>query len=72
MEINLKMEKDEGKLLKDTRSFRQLVRSLIFLTITRPKITYSINFASQFMQDPRTPHLEAAKRILRYIKGSVD
>ncbi|XP_016561602.1 uncharacterized protein LOC107860673 [Capsicum annuum] len=46
IEMNLKMKKTEGKLLKDARSFRQL--------------------------DPRTPHLEAAKRILCYIKGSVD
>ncbi|XP_047259064.1 secreted RxLR effector protein 161-like [Capsicum annuum] len=72
MEMNLKMKKDEGKLLKDARSFRQVVGSLIHLTITRPEIAYSVGVISQFMQDPRTPHLEAAKRILCYIKGSVD
>lgn len=72
MEINLKMKKDESKLLKDARSFRQLVGSLIYLSITRPEIAYFVSVVSQFMQDPRTPHLEAAKRILRYIKGSVD
>ncbi|XP_015087043.1 uncharacterized protein LOC107030185 [Solanum pennellii] len=72
MEINLKMEKDEGKLLKDARSFRQLVGSLIYLTITRPEIAFSVSGVSQFMQDPRTPYVEAAKRILRYIKCSVD
>ncbi|XP_016581717.2 secreted RxLR effector protein 161-like [Capsicum annuum] len=72
MEMNLKMKKDEGKLLKDTRSFQQLVGSLIYLTITRPEIAYSVGVIYQFMQDLRTPHLEAAKRILRYIKVSVD
>lgn len=72
MELNHKMKNEEGSPLKDARSFRQLVGSLIYLTITRPKITCSVGFISQFMQNPRTPHLDAAKRILRYIKGSTN
>lgn len=72
MEINIKMEKDEGKLLMDVRSFRQLLGSLIYVTITRPEIAFSVSFVSKFMKDPRTPHLEVAKSILRYIKISVD
>ncbi|PHT42264.1 hypothetical protein CQW23_16289 [Capsicum baccatum] len=72
MEMNLKMNKDEGKLPKDARSFQQVVGSLIHLTITRSEIAYSVGVISQFMQDPRTPHLEASKRILCYIKGLVD
>ena len=72
MKINLKVKKDKGKLLKDATSFRQLLGSLIYLTITRPEMAQFIGVVSQFMHDPRTPHEEAAKRILRYIKGSVD
>ena len=72
LEPYLKLKKEEGKLLKDARTFRQLVGSLIYLTITRPEIAYSVGAISQFMQDPKTPHLDAAKRILRYIKGSAD
>lgn len=71
MEPYLKLTKEEGELLKDARRFRQLVGSLIYLTITRPEIAYSVSVISQFMQNPRTHHLEAAKRILRYIKGSI-
>ncbi|KAK2992396.1 hypothetical protein RJ640_006296 [Escallonia rubra] len=72
MEPNLKLKKDKGKPLKDARKFRQLVGSLIYLTITRPEISYSVSVVSQFMQNPRTPHLEAARRILRYVKGTLD
>ncbi|KAK2974046.1 hypothetical protein RJ640_006238 [Escallonia rubra] len=72
LEPNLKLKKDKGKPLKDARKFRQLVGSLIYLTITRPEISYSISVISQFMQNPRTPHLEAARRILRYVKGTLD
>ncbi|XP_047257992.1 uncharacterized mitochondrial protein AtMg00810-like, partial [Capsicum annuum] len=41
MEPNLKLKKDEGEALKDAIKFRQLVGSLIYLTITRPEISYS-------------------------------
>lgn len=70
METRLKLEKEDGELLKNATMFRQLVGSLIYLTITRPEISYSVSVISKFMQNPRTPHLDAAKRILRYIKGS--
>ncbi|XP_037496769.1 uncharacterized mitochondrial protein AtMg00810-like [Jatropha curcas] len=74
MEPNLKLTKDEGKLLKDAKKFRQLVGCLIYLTITRPEISFSVSVVSvvsQFMQNPRTSHLDAAKRILCYVKGSL-
>ncbi|KAL0453679.1 UNVERIFIED_CONTAM: Retrovirus-related Pol polyprotein from transposon RE1 [Sesamum latifolium] len=72
MEPHLKLMKDSGKMLKDAKQFRQLVGSLIYLTITKPEISYSVGVVSQFMQYPRTTHLDATRRILRYIKGSLD
>ncbi|XP_071694770.1 uncharacterized mitochondrial protein AtMg00810-like [Rutidosis leptorrhynchoides] len=70
MEPNLKMKKGQGKELKDAKLFRQLVGSLIYLTITRLEIAYSVGIVSQFMQCPTNVHLDADKRILRYVKGS--
>ena len=71
MEPNLKLKKDEGQSLKDAIKFRQLVGSLIYLTITRPEISYSVGVISQFMHNPTTSHLDVAKKILRYVKGSL-
>ena len=71
MESNLKLKKDEGKPLKDAKKFRQLVGSLIYLTITKPEISYCVGVVAQFMQNPRSYHLDAAKRILRYVKGTI-
>ncbi|XP_057990595.1 uncharacterized mitochondrial protein AtMg00810-like [Hevea brasiliensis] len=72
MEPHLKLMKNEGQELKDAGKFRQLVGSLIYLTTTRPEIAYSVGVISQFMQNPRTSHLDAAKRILRYFKGTTN
>ncbi|KAG6385353.1 hypothetical protein SASPL_154186 [Salvia splendens] len=72
MESNLKLKKDEGKLVKDAKKFRQLVGSLIYLTIIKPEISYFVVVVvAQFMQNPRSYHLDAAKRILRYVKGTI-
>lgn len=47
-----------------------MVGSLVYITITRPGIAYVVGVVSQFMQKPRMIHLDAAYRILRYLKGS--
>ncbi|CAL9028585.1 unnamed protein product, partial [Prunus brigantina] len=57
-----------GELLKDPTRYRRLVGKLIYLTITRPEITYAVNTLSQFMQEPRRQHLDAAYRLLHYLK----
>jgi hypothetical protein len=38
------------------------------MTITRPDLSYAVRVVSQFMQTPQKPHLDAVRRILRYIK----
>ncbi|CAH9104519.1 unnamed protein product, partial [Cuscuta europaea] len=71
-ETNLKLgNNEEGKPVNPT-IFRQMVGSLRYLCSTRPDITYVVGFISRFMEKPKTSHLIAAKRILRYIKGTSD
>lgn len=66
MEQNLHLTPDDGDFLDDPSVYRRLVGRLIYLTITRPDITYSVNILSQFMQKPRSTHMAATYRVLRY------
>ncbi|XP_022866434.1 uncharacterized protein LOC111386213, partial [Olea europaea var. sylvestris] len=68
LDQNTKLSKDEGELLKDPSLYRRLIGRLLYLTITRPDLAYSIQLLSQFMNNPRIPHLHAAHKVLRYIK----
>jgi len=51
--------------------YRRIVGSLIYMTITRPDLSYAVGVVSQFMQTPGKPHLDVVKRILRYIKHTL-
>ncbi|RVW16642.1 Retrovirus-related Pol polyprotein from transposon RE1 [Vitis vinifera] len=72
MEPNAKMCEHEGKDLKDATMYRQLVGSLLYLTLTGPDISYAVGVMSRYMQNPKKPHLEAVQRILRHVKGTID
>ena len=72
MEVHLKLHREaEGKRVNST-NFRSLIGSLRYLMNTRPDITYSVSYLSWFMDKPSSEHLVAAKRILRYLKGTVN
>ena len=70
LELNVKYRREEGDLLPDPTTFRQLVGSLNYLTITRPDISFAVQQVSQFMQAPRHLHLVAVRRIIRYLLGT--
>lgn len=72
MEPGLKLSKtSEGNKVNATL-YKQIIGSLRYLCNTRPDIAYSVGVVSRFMEEPRETHLLAAKRILRYVKGSLD
>ncbi|TXG69283.1 hypothetical protein EZV62_004218 [Acer yangbiense] len=68
----LKLSKNgEGKLV-DSTLFRNLVGNLIFLIATRSDIMYAVSLISRFIEKSFSNHWEAAKRILRYVRGMLD
>ena len=69
MERGLKLSY-KGDLLKDPSHYRRLVGRLIYLTISRSDITYSVHVLSRFMHQPCKLHMEAALRVVRYLKNA--
>jgi hypothetical protein len=52
LEQNVKLSVDEKDLVEDTTMYRRIVGSLIYMTITRPNLSYAVGMVSQFMQTP--------------------
>ncbi|XP_050378417.1 uncharacterized mitochondrial protein AtMg00810-like [Argentina anserina] len=61
---------EHSDLLKDPEKYRRLIGWLIYLTVSRPDITYAIHVLSRFMNQPRKTHWEAPLRVVRYLKGA--
>ncbi|GAB2268215.1 Rac-like GTP-binding protein arac5 [Dionaea muscipula] len=59
-----KLTPEDGEVRADPDRYRQLVGRLNYFAITRPDIAFSVSVISQFISDPRVPHLEAAMHIL--------
>ncbi len=49
---NVKLNVDEGDLVEDTTMYKHIVGNLIYMTITRPYLSYVVGMVSQFMQIP--------------------
>ncbi|GJU71121.1 ribonuclease H-like domain-containing protein [Tanacetum coccineum] len=63
---------DDGDLVSDPTLYRCLAGSLQYLTFTRPDISYVVQQVCLHMHDPREPYFSALKRILRYVRGTLD
>ncbi|GJS56805.1 putative ribonuclease H-like domain-containing protein [Tanacetum coccineum] len=69
MEPNKALVKDEEAKDVDVHLYRSMIRSLIYLTTSRPDITFAVCACVRFQVTPKTSHLYAVKGIFRYLKG---
>lgn len=67
LDLHLKLTPEKGDLLLEPQVYQRLLGRLIYLTVTRPDITFAVHILAQYMQHPTTVHLQAAKRLLRYL-----
>ncbi|GJU37797.1 hypothetical protein Tco_1186151 [Tanacetum coccineum] len=68
MTIETKLTKDEDGESVDNTKYRDMIGSLLYLTESRPGIMFNGCICARFQEDHKSSHLEAIKRIFRYIK----
>ncbi|GJY07380.1 NSP-interacting kinase 1-like protein [Tanacetum coccineum] len=71
MSTNLKLSLGKGNALSNPEAYRGLVGRLLYLTMTRPDISYVVQHLSQFVSAPTNLHMQAGLHLLRYLKRSV-
>ncbi|KAH9670341.1 putative LRR receptor-like serine/threonine-protein kinase [Citrus sinensis] len=72
----LKLQKEVkgylGQYVEDATSYRSLVGDLQYLVLTRPEIAFAVHKLSQYVTAPTLQHIMACKRVLRYLKETMD
>ncbi|GJU62350.1 hypothetical protein Tco_1244185 [Tanacetum coccineum] len=69
IETHKPLVKDEEAANVDVHLYRSMIGSLMYLTASRPDIMFAVCACSRFQVTPKTSHLQAVKRIFRYLKG---
>lgn len=70
MEQNHRLAYASGEPFEHPDQYRRLVGRLVYLSVTRPELSYSVHTLAQFLSDPQVTHWDAELRVLRYLKGS--
>ncbi|XP_068498261.1 uncharacterized mitochondrial protein AtMg00810-like [Phaseolus vulgaris] len=70
MSTNCNMSAGEAGTIVDQTKYRGFISSLLYLTTSRPDIMFVVCLCARFQSSPRESHFKAAKRILKYLKGT--
>ena len=72
MTSGLKLTKEGTDHFEDPSLYHSIVGALQYATLTRPDIGFCVNKVCRFMHQPLQSHWQAVKRILRYLKGTLN
>lgn len=72
MNMNEKLQLEDGTKKASAKSFRSLVRGLIYLAHTRADISFLVGVVSKFISNPSMHYFGATKRILCYVGRTID
>lgn len=70
MDPNLKLTLLDGESILDPSLYRRLIGRLVYLTISRPGITFVVHKLSQYMKNPMTTYLNVVHHLLQYLKSA--
>ncbi|WJX83468.1 hypothetical protein P8452_66129 [Trifolium repens] len=69
---HLKLSKDEHGVSVDQSLYRSMIGSLLYLTASRPDISFAVGVCARYQAEPKMSHLNQVKRILKYVSGTSD
>jgi hypothetical protein len=69
MQPQLQLHKSSGTPLTDPTTYRRLIGRLLYLTHSRPEISYAVSKLSQFLDAPTDTHMLAGLHVLRFLKN---
>ncbi|KAK2396684.1 putative mitochondrial protein [Trifolium repens] len=69
---HLKLTKDEKGVSVDQSLYRSIIDSLLYLTASRPDISFAVGVCARYQVEPKMSHLTQVKRILKYVNGTSD
>ncbi|XP_057770881.1 uncharacterized mitochondrial protein AtMg00810-like [Salvia miltiorrhiza] len=70
MNTNWKLDPEKVEKSVSPTKYREIIGSLIYLTASRPDIAFAVGVCARYQSDPKEAHIDATKRMLRYIKGT--
>ena len=56
----------------DSSIYRSMIGSLLYLTVSRPDISYNVGVCARYQVNPKESHVIALKRIIKYVKTTID
>jgi hypothetical protein len=71
MSTSVKINSDLAGKPVDPSLYRSMIGSLLYLTASRPDITFSVGVCARFQANPKESHLTAVKRIIRYVNDTL-
>ena len=72
MATNAKLTNDPSGESIDVTLYKSMIGCLLYLTASRPGIVFSVGVCSRFQSNPKVSHLNAVKRIIKYVGGTCD
>ena len=72
MATNAKLTNDPSGESVDVTLYRSMIGILLYLTASKPDIAFSVGVCCRFQSNPKVSHLNAVKRITKYVGGTCD
>ncbi|XP_059663752.1 secreted RxLR effector protein 161-like [Cornus florida] len=72
MSTSSKLDRDSDPNMIDHFMYRSIIGSLLYLTVTRPNISFSVGVCARCQANPREQHILAVKHIIRYVNSTLN